>query len=70
VVVGAAGLLVDPDRPGELAAAIARLLDDPALAAACSGKGVARAARFTWERTARATRSVYDEVLVRRGPAG
>lgn len=34
-----------------------------ALAAALREKGLARAARFTWERTARATIAVYERVV-------
>ena len=45
-VVGEAGLLVDPEDPVQMAAAISRLLDEPGLAAACTKAGVARAARF------------------------
>ena len=39
-----------------IAAAIERLLGDPALPSGCARPGRARAARFTWERTAELTR--------------
>jgi glycosyltransferase involved in cell wall biosynthesis len=45
-VVGDAGLLVDPDDAAAMAAAVARLLDDDALAAACASAGVERSRGF------------------------
>jgi glycosyltransferase involved in cell wall biosynthesis len=62
-VVGDAGLLVARSDPALLGDALARLLDDTALRADLGRRGAARAAGFTWEATARATRAVYDEVL-------
>jgi glycosyltransferase involved in cell wall biosynthesis len=61
-VVGDAGLLCDPRSPDELADAIARVVEEPGLAAAMREKGLARAATFTWERTAREFADVLDEV--------
>jgi glycosyltransferase involved in cell wall biosynthesis len=60
-VLGDAGLLVDPDSSHELAEALARVLGDEDLAARLRGRGLARAAEFTWERAARATLQVYRE---------
>ena len=51
-VVGEAGLLCPPTSPEALAAAVRRLLDEPALAAELRRLGFERAASFTWERTA------------------
>ncbi len=48
-VVGTAGVLVDPDDPPAIAAAVLGALDDPALRAA----GPRRARAFTWGETAR-----------------
>ncbi|MFN8535182.1 MAG: glycosyltransferase family 1 protein [Dehalococcoidia bacterium] len=62
-VAGEAAVLAAPDDAATLAASIARLLDDRTLAAALAGRGQARAATFTWERTARATLAVYEAVL-------
>lgn len=62
-VVGDAGLLVSPDDPEELAAAIRRVLTEPDLAAVLRERGLARARQYTWERTARETLAVYEEVL-------
>jgi glycosyltransferase involved in cell wall biosynthesis len=50
---GDAALLVDPDRGAEVAEAVAALLADADLAAQQRGRGSARAAQFTWRRTAR-----------------
>jgi glycosyltransferase involved in cell wall biosynthesis len=43
------------------------VLTQPALAAALRAKGLARAAQFTWERTARETIAVYERVVAGRG---
>ncbi|MEO8601335.1 MAG: glycosyltransferase family 1 protein [bacterium] len=65
-VAGDAALLVDPADVEGLAAAMARLLDDPALRHRLADAGARRAAGYTWEHTARRTLAVYDEVLGRR----
>ncbi|MHB1139982.1 MAG: glycosyltransferase family 4 protein [Microthrixaceae bacterium] len=54
---------VDTSSPTSLAAALGEILDDPDGAADLRSRARARAAEFTWERTARATLAVYDEVL-------
>jgi glycosyltransferase involved in cell wall biosynthesis len=61
-VVGDAGLLVPPDDVAGLAAAIGRVLTDPALRAELSARGRERAARFTWEEAARRTLEVYRRI--------
>lgn len=66
-VVGDAALLADPDDPDALAAALRRLLSDPGLRTMLRERGLARAAVFSWARTAAATRAVYDAVLDSRG---
>jgi glycosyltransferase involved in cell wall biosynthesis len=58
-VVGDAGLLVNPFDAGEIAGAVARLIDDAALRASLRDRGLARAARFDWRETARRTLEVY-----------
>ncbi len=57
-------LLVDPDDPGELAATIARVLEDSALQAALRAAGLMRAAQFSWRRTAEQTLAVYERVVL------
>ncbi len=53
-VVGDAGLLVDPVDVPAWSAALAQVLDDQALRARLRQAGLARAATFTWARTAQA----------------
>lgn len=61
-VVGDAALTVDPYDVEALAQAVCRVLIEPDLAADLRGRGLGRAARFTWERTARETVEVYRQV--------
>jgi glycosyltransferase involved in cell wall biosynthesis len=58
-VAGPAALTVPPGDPRALARALAALLDDPGARAALRARGLAHAARFTWERCARETLAVY-----------
>ena len=62
-VVGDAGLLVNPDDPEDIARALGRALNDEALRARMRERGLAQAARFTWEKAARETLAVYRKVL-------
>jgi glycosyltransferase involved in cell wall biosynthesis len=57
-VTAGAALLVEP-APEPLAEALERLLTEPALRARLRAEGLARAAQFSWARTARETLSVY-----------
>lgn len=61
-VAGDAALLVDPEKPEEIATAVRRILDDGALRAELIRKGHERARQFPWERTARETLAVYQLV--------
>lgn len=63
--VGDAGLLVDPLDHHAIADALARVLDDDALAEELSESGRTRAATFTWPETARKTWAVYEELVAR-----
>ncbi len=64
---GETGLLVRPDDPGALAAAVGRLLDDPALRARLGDAGRQRVLhRFTWQVTARGTAECYSALLAGR----
>lgn len=58
---GDAALLVDPTDVNALAAALARVLIEPGLAADLRARGFAQAARFNWERTAAETLSIYRQ---------
>jgi glycosyltransferase involved in cell wall biosynthesis len=61
--VGEAGLLVNPDRPGELAGALSELVSDASLRAKLVDAGRRRAARFSWDTTAARTDAVIAESL-------
>jgi glycosyltransferase involved in cell wall biosynthesis len=62
-VVGQAAVQVEPDDPASIAAGIARLLHDAELRARLREEGLAQAARFTWEETARQTLAVYQTLM-------
>jgi len=64
---GEAALYVDPLTAENLAAAICRILQQPELAARLVEAGRKQAARFSWDRTARQTREVYQR-LIRNAP--
>lgn len=51
-VCGEAALWFDPAMPGSLVAALARLLDEPGVAASLGAAGRDRVARFTWRAAA------------------
>ena len=58
-----AGVLVDPRDPEAIAAGIRSVLEDGALAAKLREAGLARAAEYTWARTARLTADAYARVM-------
>ncbi len=62
-VAGDAALLFDPRDESAIAAALRRLLSDPALAQRLRARGSERAAAFTWERTARLTLESYERAM-------
>ncbi|MBD0290061.1 MAG: glycosyltransferase family 4 protein [Thermoleophilia bacterium] len=62
-LVGDAGLLVDPLDDRALADALAAVLADDGLYADLRARGLARAAEFSWERTARETLAAYERFL-------
>jgi glycosyltransferase involved in cell wall biosynthesis len=61
-VVGDAGLLVDPEDTGAISDAILRLLTQDPVRKELIARGLARAAGFSWERTARRVLAIVDEV--------
>ena len=65
-VVGAATILVDPSDVAQIADAMRLVLTQPGLAAELRARGLARAAQFSWERTARETIAVYERVVAGR----
>jgi glycosyltransferase involved in cell wall biosynthesis len=65
-LVGDAGLLVDPSDSHAIGAAIARILDEPQLAAELRERGLRRSERHTWGACAEATVAVYRDALAER----
>lgn len=64
VVPEETGLLVEPADSGQLAAAVNRLLENPALAVAMGKKGRRRVEeKFSWDSIAARTRDMYRELL-------
>jgi glycosyltransferase involved in cell wall biosynthesis len=62
-VVGDAALLIDPYDSDALADAMARVLTDKALQDDLRRRGFARVREFSWERSVRRIREIYEEVL-------
>lgn len=60
-VVGDAGLMVDPFDVEAIGEAVVRMVSDAALRADLARRGLARAASFTWERTADETWAVLKQ---------
>ena len=69
-VVGDGGLLVERPDAELVAAALARLLGDPALRAATAQRALARAGELSWRRAAEQTRDVYLAAAASRRGAG
>jgi glycosyltransferase involved in cell wall biosynthesis len=64
---GRSGLLVPPESPADLAAALVRLLTNPGLRSRLGAAGRERVeAEFSAERMARRTESLYRELLISR----
>ena len=61
-IVGDAGLIVDPDNIEELAEAIWKVLTDKKLRENLIKKGYERIKQFSWEKTAKETLKVFEEV--------
>ncbi|HET7617379.1 MAG TPA: glycosyltransferase family 1 protein [Vicinamibacterales bacterium] len=62
-VVGDAALLIDPYEPQSIADALRRVLTERSLRADLRARGLARARAFSWERSIRRVREIYDEVM-------
>ena len=62
-VLGDAGLLVDPEDPDAMAAAIDRLLTDEATIAASVSKGVLRSKQFDWHHAAHGVYAAYRRAI-------
>lgn len=59
---GDAARLVDPENEADMVSGLRHVLTDPAYAETLRAKGRERAARFTWERTARTMLDVMERV--------
>jgi glycosyltransferase involved in cell wall biosynthesis len=62
-VVGDAALTAPPGDVATFAAQLGRALDDEPLRATLRARGLARAAKFTWARTAEATVAAYRAAI-------
>jgi glycosyltransferase involved in cell wall biosynthesis len=62
-VAGDAAILVDPTSTPALAEALRSVLEDEGLAARLAEAGSARAATYSWRRTAESTLAVYRSIL-------
>lgn len=63
---GGHAIEVDPDDPEAVAAGVRRVLDDEATRARLRAEGLAYAAGFGWDRTARATLQAYRDATAAR----
>jgi len=61
-VAGTAAILVDPENPGEIMAALERVLADPELRDRMIAAGLLQAQRFSWKRCAEETVAVIRTV--------
>ena len=66
-VGGDAATYFDPEDVGAITAAVRAVLEDDLLRARLSARGVARAAGYSWARTAQETIAVYRRVLANAG---
>ncbi len=62
-VAGDAAHLVNPYNPEEIAQTVLQLIQDPALKQQMIEKGLIRASQFTWEKTARATLNLMENLV-------
>lgn len=64
-VAGDAAVLVDPNSTADIQRGMREVLTDPDLRARLVARGLARASEFSWERSVRRTRQVYEDVARR-----
>jgi alpha-1,3-rhamnosyl/mannosyltransferase len=65
-VVDDAAVLVDPFEVGDIAAGIAKVINDSTLRSSLRTKGLERARVFDWRETARKTLAVYEKAAGQR----
>jgi len=61
-ICGKAALLVDPDKPFDMAVALSKVINNDGLKKALISKGLARATLFSWRKTAEKTLEVLESV--------
>ncbi|MFO7652756.1 MAG: glycosyltransferase family 1 protein [Candidatus Krumholzibacteriia bacterium] len=61
-IAGDAAVLVDPENPAEIAAAIRQVIEDPDLQRRLSARGLIRSRNFSWDVTARETLAALHRV--------
>lgn len=61
-IAGDAALLVDPTDSCDIASALERVLTDPELSQSLSAQGLERSKRFSWDRCARETLAILEQV--------
>ena len=66
-IAGDAGIVVGPDDPAALAAAMRSLASDTATRDVLAAKARARASRFTWRAAAEQTMAVYEAIVKEAG---
>ena len=66
-VAGEAALYVDPEDPEDIANGVERTIDEPALRKQMVRAGLKQASHFSWQRTARETASVYQQLTQQSG---
>lgn len=62
-VLGNAAYYFDPDNIEEMAAKIGEVVDDPLIREDLSERGKKQAAKYSWDRMAKQTLDLYDQVL-------
>ena len=62
-VIGDAGLMIDPYNSNDLVDKMYQILTNKSLRTELCNKSLKRAKMFSWEKTARETWKVYEEVL-------
>ena len=65
-MVGDAGVYVDPYDVEDIARGIYKVLSDSTLRDELRRKGLERAKLFSWEKTAKETLAVFEEVISER----
>ena len=65
-VVGDAGVLFNPEDPTALAETMCRIVADVSLRASMAARGLARAAQFSWRRSAEELQAIFCELTAGR----